>query len=128
MAVRGAALVLLAALDWPQVHPAHAQVDTGHQAPSGMTAQQLDEIAATILAARVQISRMDDLVLSLDDRLDALYAQRDAAEDDPARQRQLDDLIDRMNLTLTEAEAQRDQMKKLLDTLESSMGPEVDRK
>jgi len=128
MAVRGAALVLLAALDWPQVLPAHAQVDTGQQAASGMTAQQLDEIAATILATRVQISRMDDMVLSLDDRLDALYAQRDAAKDDPARQRQLDDLIDRMNLTLTEAEAQRDQMKKLLDTLESSIGPEADRK
>jgi septal ring factor EnvC (AmiA/AmiB activator) len=128
MAVRGAALVLLAALDWPQVPLAHAQVDTGQQAASGMIAQQLDEIAATILASRVQISRMDDMVLSLDDRLNALYAQRDAAEDDPARQRQLDDLIDRMNLTLTRAEAQRDQMKKLLDTLESSIGPEADRK
>ena len=128
MAVRGAALVLLAALDWSQVLPANAQIDVGQQAVSGMSAQQLDEITSTILATRVQISRMDAMVLSLDDRLDALYALHDAAEDDPARQRQLDDLIDRMNLTLTEAEAQRDQMKKLLDTLESSIGPEADRK
>lgn len=128
MAVRGAALVLLAALDWSQVLPANAQIDMGQQAVSGMTAQQLDEITATILATREQITRMDAMVLSLDDRLDALYALHDAAEDDPARQRQLDDLIDRMNLTLTEAEVQREQMKNLLDTLESSIRPEADRK
>ena len=128
MAVRGAALVLLAALDWSHVLPANAQIDMGQQTVSGMTAQQLDEIAATILATRVQMSRMGAMILSLDDRLNVLYAQHDAAEDDPARQRQLNDLIDRMNLTLTEAEAQKEQMKNLLDTLESSIRPEAGRK
>lgn len=127
MTFKYVAPVLLAALGSLLVQRAYAQVHTGQHAVSGMTAQQLDEVAATILASQEQISRMDAMVLSLDDRLDALYAQRDAADDDLARQRQLDDLIDRMNLTLTEAETQRNQMKKLLDTLESSIRPEADR-
>jgi len=76
-----------------------------------------EEILAIIEKTEAQLTSVDDLVATLDVKLDGLYDQRDAVMDNPEHVRRLDDLIDRQTLTLNEMEATRAQLVGLLETL-----------
>ena len=83
---------------------ARAQTD-----PVPPEAIDLDQVRAVVAAATGHVAALDALIAAQEEKLDALYGQRDvaAAGDDDGRADQRDALIDRLNLTLTQLEAER---------------------
>lgn len=97
-------------------------VDSLSTPPSASpSAADTKDVANAIAATEVQLAKIDALIVSLDERLESVYDQRDLVEDDPARKRTLDVMIDRLNLTLTEMEKQRDQLAAVLGTLKQTI-------
>ena len=119
MTVKEATFLLLATLFWVKAVPAYAQVEIEQNVPVEMTEERLNEIKALIVATNAQLSRIDAMIMSLDDRLITLYDQRDVADIEPELRRQLDQVIDRMNLTLSEAEAEKMHIENVLQLLET---------
>ena len=119
MTVKEATFLLLATLSWVKAVPAYAQVEIGQKVPVEMTEERLNEIKDMIVATNTQLSRIDAMIMSLDDRLITLYDQRDAVGEEPELRRRLDQVIDRMNLTLGQAEAEKMRIEKALQALET---------
>ena len=76
------------------------------------TTYDLSQIATVVASAEAHVATLDQLIEAQEAKLDALYTQRDAAFDagQNAQAERLDVVIDRLNLTLTELEAERDGM------------------
>ena len=76
------------------------------------TTYDLSQIATVVASAEAHVATLDQLIEAQEAKLDALYAQRDAAFDagQNTQAEQLDVVIDRLNLTLTELETERDGM------------------
>lgn len=83
----------------------------------------LEQIEAVVATAVTHLSALDQLIATQEDGLGELYDQRDVATTNgqDARVRQLDTLIDRLNLTLTNLEAERDRIAASVTTLESQI-------
>jgi multidrug resistance efflux pump len=83
----------------------------------------LAQIEAVVASASNHLQALEALVATQEASLDDLYAQQElaqaAGEDD--RVRQLTDLIDRLNLTLTNLEAERDSIAVSIATLQSQI-------
>ena len=79
----------------------------------------LDLVRAVVAAATGHVDALDALIAAQEEKLDALYIQRDAAAaaDDDDRADQLDAVIDRLNLTLTQLEVERDGIAGTIATL-----------
>lgn len=115
MGVREGVFALTIALTLPYFGSATAQQQENEAAERPeITAAEIITMAS---AAEEQLLRIDSLVVTLDSRLEELYEQRDASDDEPKKVKVIDDLIDRLNLTLTEIEQQRDDLAALLKTL-----------
>lgn len=79
----------------------------------------IEQVEAVVETARAQLASLDGLITAQEASLDGLYEQRDAAttagNDD--RVSQLDVLIDRLNLTLTNLEIERTDIADAIATL-----------
>lgn len=103
---------------------AGAQTQSAPQAmPAPPPPPDLDQVAAVVSGAQHQLAALDGLIAAQEQKLDALYTQRDAAEeaDDRDRARRLDPLIDSLNLSLTQLEAERDGMAATIATLSAQI-------
>lgn len=82
-----------------------------------------EQVEAVVEAARAQLASLDGLITAQEASLDGLYEQRDAAmtagNDD--RVSQLNVLIDRLNLTLTNLEIERTGIADAIATLQSQI-------
>ena len=93
-------------------------------APSDMpTEADLSRVEVVMDQALGHLDALNDVIARQDARLDALYAQRDAAEGagDTNRASRLDGAIDRVTLTLDELEGERDRMVQFIDVLETQL-------
>lgn len=115
MGVREGIIALSIALTLPFFGSATAQQQDNEAAERPEIAAA--EIITMTSAAKEQLLRISALIVVLDSRLEELYEQRDAVDDDPKEVKVFDDLIDRLNLTLTEIEQQRDDLAALIKTL-----------
>ena len=91
------------------------------QQPASQVADRVDlsAVRAVIAEAETNLGALDRLITTQEDQLDALYEQRDAAAEADAHDRveQFGSIIDQMNLTLTNLEAERESMAGLITTL-----------
>lgn len=99
-------------------------VASGQQvAPPAAEQVDLSAVRIVIAEAEANLGALDLLIVAQEVQLDALYAQRDAAAGAGDRDRadQFGSLIDRMNLTLTRLEAERDGIASLITTLQDQV-------
>lgn len=87
------------------------------------TVYDLSQIETVVASAEAHVSALDELIKAQEAKLDALYTQRDAAFDagQNTQAEQLDGVIDRLNLTLTELETERDGMTATLNLLREQL-------
>lgn len=87
------------------------------------TTYDLSQIATVVASAEAHVATLDELIEAQEAKLDALYAQRDAAFDagQNTQAERLDVVIDRLNLTLTELETERDGMTATLNLLREQL-------
>lgn len=87
------------------------------------TTYDLSQIATVVASAEAHVATLDELIKAQEAKLDALYVQRDAAFDagQHTQAEQLDVVIDRLNLTLTELETERDGMTATLALLREQL-------
>lgn len=87
------------------------------------TTYDLSQIETVVASAEVHVATLDELITAQEAKLDALYDQRDAAFDagQNTQAEQLDGVIDRLNLTLTELETERDGMTATLNLLREQL-------
>ncbi|MCF2872047.1 DUF1664 domain-containing protein [Octadecabacter sp. G9-8] len=97
---------------------AHAQ-DTPPPDPE-LALTQIEDVLA---AAERHLGALDQLITEQDEKLDTFYDQRDAAEQagEADKAAQLGGIIDRMNLTLTNLEGERDRIAQSIVTLRGHM-------
>ena len=87
------------------------------------TGIDLSAVDAVVTSAETQVATLDQLIAEQEVKLDALYVQKDAAvqseQDDRAAH--FNSIIDQMNLTLTNLEAERDSIAASITTLRSQI-------
>lgn len=83
----------------------------------------LTQIEDVLVSAERHLGALDQLITEQDEKLDAFYDQRDAAEQagEAEQAGQLGGIIDRMNLTLTNLEGERDRIAQSIVRLRGHM-------
>jgi hypothetical protein len=92
----------------------------GEQHDAGI---DLSVVEAAVTSAEAQIATLDQLIAEQELKLDALYVQKDAAAQSEQNDRaaHFNSIIDQMNLTLTNLEAERDSIAASIATLRSQI-------